>query len=91
MDAVKMEGGGGSRVQAAKAIAEAGIAVMGHVGLTPQAISVLGGFRPQGRNVDSALLVCTNFGPKLLRIKRSGSLGDHFVQYHNYCPELVRC
>lgn len=57
MDAVKMEGGGGSRIQAAKAIAEAGIAVMGHVGLTPQAISVLGGFRPQGRNVDSALLV----------------------------------
>ncbi|XP_073391516.1 3-methyl-2-oxobutanoate hydroxymethyltransferase 1, mitochondrial isoform X1 [Physcomitrium patens] len=57
MDAVKMEGGGGSRVQAAKAISEAGIAVMGHVGLTPQAISVLGGFRPQGRNVDSALQV----------------------------------
>lgn len=57
MDAVKMEGGGGSRVHAAKAIAEAGIAVMGHVGLTPQAISVLGGFRPQGRSVDSALQV----------------------------------
>ena len=57
MDAVKMEGGGGSRVLAAKAISEAGIAVMGHVGLTPQAISVLGGFRPQGRNVDSALQV----------------------------------
>ncbi|KAG0585026.1 hypothetical protein KC19_3G252000 [Ceratodon purpureus] len=57
MDAVKMEGGGGSRVQAARAISEAGIAVMGHVGLTPQAISVLGGFRPQGRNLDSALQV----------------------------------
>ncbi|KAI3881495.1 hypothetical protein MKW92_049270 [Papaver armeniacum] len=35
------------------AIVEAGIAVMGHVGLTPQAISVLGGFRPQGKNVAS--------------------------------------
>lgn len=67
MDAVKMEGGGGSRVHAAKAIAEAGIAVMGHVGLTPQAISVLGGFRPQGRNVDSALQVpsVSNFLPWL--------------------------
>jgi 3-methyl-2-oxobutanoate hydroxymethyltransferase len=61
MDAVKMEGGGGSRVQAAKAIAEAGIAVMGHVGLTPQAISALGGFRPQGRNAESALQVCVRF------------------------------
>lgn len=64
MDAVKMEGGGGSRVQAAKAIAEAGIAVMGHVGLTPQAISVLGGFRPQGQNADSALQVCVQFDKK---------------------------
>ncbi|WVZ72912.1 hypothetical protein U9M48_021298 [Paspalum notatum var. saurae] len=57
VDAVKMEGGAPSRVSAAKAIVEAGIAVMGHVGLTPQAISVLGGFRPQGKTVDSALKV----------------------------------
>uniref|UniRef100_A0A0C9RQK9 3-methyl-2-oxobutanoate hydroxymethyltransferase n=1 Tax=Wollemia nobilis TaxID=56998 RepID=A0A0C9RQK9_9CONI len=57
MDAIKLEGGTPSRVTAAKAIVEAGIAVMGHVGLTPQAISVLGGFRPQGRNVASATKV----------------------------------
>ncbi|KAG9443925.1 hypothetical protein H6P81_015265 [Aristolochia fimbriata] len=57
MDAVKLEGGAPSRISAAKAIVEAGIAVMGHVGLTPQAISVLGGFRPQGRNVTSAIKV----------------------------------
>ncbi|KAG9443840.1 hypothetical protein H6P81_015180 [Aristolochia fimbriata] len=49
-------GGGPSRISAAKAIVEAGIAVMGHVGLTPQAVSVLGGFRPQGRNVTSAMI-----------------------------------
>ncbi|GKB83864.1 nucleosome assembly protein 1;4 [Tanacetum coccineum] len=36
-----------SRISAAKHIVEAGIAVMGNVGLTPQAISVFGGFRPQ--------------------------------------------
>lgn len=57
MDAIKLEGGSPSRITAAKAIVEAGIAVMGHVGLTPQAISVLGGFRPQGRNMSSAVKV----------------------------------
>ncbi|KAK7389889.1 hypothetical protein VNO78_25185 [Psophocarpus tetragonolobus] len=57
MDAIKLEGGSPSRIVAAKAIVEAGIAVMGHVGLTPQAISVLGGFRPQGKNVASAVKV----------------------------------
>ncbi|KAL0008426.1 hypothetical protein SO802_009928 [Lithocarpus litseifolius] len=57
MDAIKLEGGSPSRISAAKAIVEAGIAVMGHVGLTPQAISVLGGFRPQGKNVASAVKV----------------------------------
>ncbi|KAJ9188283.1 hypothetical protein P3X46_003654 [Hevea brasiliensis] len=57
MDAVKLEGGSPSRITAAKAIVEAGIAVMGHVGLTPQAISVLGGFRPQGKNISSAIKV----------------------------------
>jgi 3-methyl-2-oxobutanoate hydroxymethyltransferase len=57
MDAIKLEGGAPSRISAAKSIVEAGIAVMGHVGLTPQAISVLGGFRPQGKTVDSAIKV----------------------------------
>ncbi|KAJ8900590.1 hypothetical protein K2173_025367 [Erythroxylum novogranatense] len=57
MDAIKLEGGAPSRIGAAKAIVEAGIAVMGHVGLTPQAISVLGGFRPQGRSFTSAVKV----------------------------------
>ncbi|KAA3469369.1 3-methyl-2-oxobutanoate hydroxymethyltransferase [Gossypium australe] len=41
MDAIKLEGASPSRITAAKAIVEAGIAVIGHVGLTPQAISRL--------------------------------------------------
>ncbi|KAL5078324.1 hypothetical protein RYX36_017308 [Vicia faba] len=57
MDAIKLERGSASRIVAAKAIVEAGIVVIGHAGLTPQAISVLGGFRPQGRNVASAVKV----------------------------------
>ncbi|XP_065864465.1 3-methyl-2-oxobutanoate hydroxymethyltransferase 2, mitochondrial-like [Euphorbia lathyris] len=60
MDAIKLEGGSFSRIAAAKAIVEAGIAVMGHVGLTPQAISVLGGFRPQGKSISSAVTVVEN-------------------------------
>lgn len=50
MDAVKLEGGSPSRTDTIRKIVnEGGIAVMGHVGLTPQQISVLGGFRAQGR------------------------------------------
>lgn len=57
MDSVKLEGGSGARVAAAKAVVGAGVAVMGHVGLMPQAISVLGGFRPQGTSPASAVRV----------------------------------
>ncbi|XP_039143915.1 3-methyl-2-oxobutanoate hydroxymethyltransferase 2, mitochondrial-like [Dioscorea cayenensis subsp. rotundata] len=57
MDAIKLEGAPPSRIGAARVIVEAGIAVMGHVGLTPQAISALGGFRPQGKTINSAVKV----------------------------------
>ena len=57
MDAVKMEGGFSTRVKAVTAVVEAGVAVMGHVGLTPQAISVLGGFRPAAQSAVEALRV----------------------------------
>ncbi|MCO5607949.1 hypothetical protein L7F22_062151 [Adiantum nelumboides] len=56
MDAVKLEGGYGSRVAAAKAIVEDGIVVMGHVGLTLRAISAPGGFCPKGQTSSSALV-----------------------------------
>jgi 3-methyl-2-oxobutanoate hydroxymethyltransferase len=52
-DAVKLERGGTS-VARAKAIVAAGIPVMGHVGLTPQTATVLGGFKAQGRTADRA-------------------------------------
>jgi 3-methyl-2-oxobutanoate hydroxymethyltransferase len=52
-DAVKLERGGTS-VARAKAIVDAGVAVMGHVGLTPQTAMVLGGFKAQGRTADRA-------------------------------------
>jgi 3-methyl-2-oxobutanoate hydroxymethyltransferase len=56
-DAVKLEGGGPVSVARAKAISQAGIPVMGHVGLTPQTATALGGYRAQGRNAEAALRV----------------------------------
>jgi 3-methyl-2-oxobutanoate hydroxymethyltransferase len=53
-DAVKLERGGTS-VERARAIVDAGIPVMGHVGLTPQTATVLGGYRAQGRTAERAL------------------------------------
>jgi 3-methyl-2-oxobutanoate hydroxymethyltransferase len=55
-DAVKLEGGG-KMVQRARAIGEAGIPVMGHVGLTPQTATALGGYKAQGRTAEAALRV----------------------------------
>lgn len=51
--AVKLEGGR-RRVGAIKAIAEAEIPVMGHLGLTPQSLHAMGGYRVQGRGTEGA-------------------------------------
>ena len=56
-DAVKLEGGGGMSVSRAHAVVAAGIPVMGHVGLTPQTATALGGYRAQGRTADAAVRV----------------------------------
>ena len=52
-DAVKLEGGGVS-AERARAIIRAGVPVMGHVGLTPQTATALGGYRAQGRTAQRA-------------------------------------
>jgi 3-methyl-2-oxobutanoate hydroxymethyltransferase len=53
MDAVKLEGGH-ERADTVRAITSAGIPVMGHIGLTPQSIHQLGGFRAQGKTARAA-------------------------------------
>ena len=52
-DAIKLEGGrrSASRV---KAIVDAGIPVCGHIGLTPQSSSAMGGFKVQGKSIEAA-------------------------------------
>lgn len=55
-DLVKIERGG-TTVERARAIAAAGIPVVGHVGLTPQSVTALGGYRAQGRTAEAALAV----------------------------------
>lgn len=54
MDAVKLEGGRERRA-AVEAIVGAGMPVMGHLGLTPQSVHQLGGFRPQARQASGAV------------------------------------
>jgi 3-methyl-2-oxobutanoate hydroxymethyltransferase len=61
-DAVKLEGGK-SRVPAVRAITDAGIPVMGHLGLTPQSVLSMGGYKVQGRTEEA--------GRNLLRDARS--------------------
>ena len=53
MDAVKLEGGR-ERADAVRAIVGTGIPVMGHLGLTPQSVHQIGGFRAQGKTASAA-------------------------------------
>ena len=54
--AVKLEGGA-KVVPQIKALVGAGIPVMGHLGLTPQSVHALGGFKVQGRGADAARIM----------------------------------
>ncbi len=54
MDAVKLEGGA-ERLDAVEAIIGSGIPVLGHLGLTPQSVHLLGGFKAQGTSAEAAV------------------------------------
>ena len=67
-DAIKLEGGVRIAPQI-KAIVEAGIVVMGHIGLTPQSSGQLGGHKAQGRTAEAAKLVVQD----ALAVKEAGA------------------
>ena len=58
-DAVKLEGAG-PMLSRVRAIVAAGIPVMGHLGLTPQSATMLGGFKAQGRTAEKALALLSD-------------------------------
>jgi 3-methyl-2-oxobutanoate hydroxymethyltransferase len=58
-DAVKLEGAGPT-LSRVRAIVGAGIPVMGHLGLTPQSATMLGGFKAQGRSAEKALALVSD-------------------------------
>jgi|SRR5579884_37184 len=67
-DAVKLERGNEVSVSRARAIVQAGIPVMGHVGLTPQTSTALGGYKAQGRDGSAALQIAQ----EALALERAG-------------------
>jgi 3-methyl-2-oxobutanoate hydroxymethyltransferase len=58
-DALKLEGGG-EMAERIHAIVSAGIPALGHLGLTPQSVSALGGYRVQGRGAMQAKKIITD-------------------------------
>ena len=83
-DAVKLERGGSS-VERARAIIGAGIPVMGHVGLTPQTATALGGYRSQGRTAERALEVMHD----ALALQEAGCFAIVFEAIPSAVSELI--
>ena len=57
VDAIKLEGGGEAIASRIRAIQQAGILVMGHIGLTPQLMGQIGGYKAQGRSASAAMKI----------------------------------
>ena len=83
-DAVKLEGGG-QMAQRARAIIEAGTPVMGHVGLTPQTATALGGYRAQGRTAERAKSVLQD----ALALQEAGCFAIVFEAIPNEVTDVI--
>lgn len=93
VDAIKLEGGVriANRI---KAIVEAGILVVGHIGLTPQSSGVLGGHKAQGRTADAAKLVVEdalavqNAGAQMILVEAVPPEVTHYIHQKLSIPVL---
>jgi 3-methyl-2-oxobutanoate hydroxymethyltransferase len=83
-DAVKLERGGSS-ADRARAIIDAGIPVMGHVGLTPQTAIALGGFKAQGKTAGSA----SQIAEQALALQRAGCFAIVFEAIPDKITEVL--
>lgn len=68
--AVKVEGGG-HVIEMISALTEAGVPVMAHLGLTPQTVGVLGGYKVQGKTADTA----THLIEEAIKCEQAGAFG----------------
>ena len=84
VDAVKLEGGGAS-AERARAIVRAGVPVMGHVGLTPQTATMLGGYRAQGRTAARARQVLED----ALALQEAGCFAIVFEAIPNEVTDVI--
>ena len=84
-DAIKLEGGGPASCARARAIIGAGIPVMGHVGLTPQTATALGGYRAQGRTAAAATRVAAG----ALALQEAGCFSIVFEAIPSDVAELL--
>ena len=93
VDAIKLEGGVriANRI---KTIVEAGILVVGHIGLTPQSSGVLGGHKAQGRTADAAKLVVEdalavqNAGAQMILVEAVPPEVTHYIHQKLSIPVL---
>jgi 3-methyl-2-oxobutanoate hydroxymethyltransferase len=83
-DAVKLEGGG-AMADRARAIVSAGVPVMGHVGLTPQTATALGGYRAQGRTAERAKAVLAD----ALALQEAGCFAIVFEAIPNEVTDVI--
>src|SRR5688572_22365842 len=83
-DAVKLEGGG-AMAERARAIVRAGVPVMGHVGLTPQTATALGGYRAQGRTAERARAVLDD----ALALQEAGCFSIVFEAIPNDVTDVI--
>jgi 3-methyl-2-oxobutanoate hydroxymethyltransferase len=84
VDAVKLERGGSS-IERSRAIVAAGIPVMGHVGLTPQSATALGGYRSQGRTAERAFEVMSD----ALGLQEAGAFAVVFEAIPSPLSEVI--